>query len=474
MDCPYPNRDSSHAVTFKLVHRPQNDPLIHDESAPAMVLAPTASTSKKGKSVTTLDDLASQLGSDAEKIRANEGEAADYGVYYDDTEYDYMQHLRDPGSLGAGVVSMEAKSKNQQGKEQPKAKRLEEALREMDLRDKSEQLLDEDILPSKNLQRLTYQSQQNVPDAIAGLQPDMDPRLREALEALEDDAYVDNDDDEVFKDLANDARELNTHEFEETGDVFWDDGDGWESDATEKLPNPPSTKNDDINKAENVPTQGTTEANEAEDEIPELGRVLNTASKSEPTTADQNPDWLSDFKKFKQDQKSASSGAFAGAGPSRVQRRSPVMHTSRCYDGLSSIVTASTKRTGRRKKRKDALTNPSLYSMTSSVLSRTEHQRILDDRFETTRDRWESEIDDRATRMTGASSTVTTAPREDFDTIVDEFLTQCSHGRKRGSAVRRRVQGKKKAVTSWGVAELDEIRYDLGPARVASAGSGST
>ena len=471
--CLYPNRDSSHAVTFKLVHRPQNDPLIHDESAPAMVLAPAANTSKTGKSATTLDDLASQLGSDAEEIRANEGVAADYGIYYDDTEYDYMQHLREPGSLGAGVVSMGANLKKQPGKDQLEAKKLDEALREMDLRDKSERLLEGDILPSKDLQRLTYQSQQNVPDAIAGFQPDMDPRLREVLEALEDDAYVDNDDDKVFSTLANDARELNTHDFEESEDIFWDDGDGWESGTTEKPPKPPSTSNNNIMEAREVPTQYTTETDEVEDRVPELARVLNTASKSESTPADQNPDWLSDFKKFKQDQESASSRALAGAGPSRAQRRNHMMHTSHCHEGLSSITASWTKRTGRRKRAKDALTNPSMYSMTSSVLSRTEHQRILDDRFESTKGRWESEIDDRATRMTGASSTVTTAPREDFDTIVEEFLTQCSHGRKRGSAGRRRGQGKN-AATSSGVAELDEIRNGLGPARVASAAPGST
>lgn len=30
-------------------------------------------------------------------MRENEGEAANYGIYYDDTSYDYMQHLREVG-----------------------------------------------------------------------------------------------------------------------------------------------------------------------------------------------------------------------------------------------------------------------------------------------------------------------------------------------------------------------------------------
>jgi protein LTV1 len=192
--------DKKTASHFTLVHRPQNDPLIHDESAPSMVLNPTQlPNASKGK---RLDDLASELGSEAESIRENEGEAANYGIYYDDTEYDYMQHLRDldSGSGEAVFVESSATQNTDQGKGKQKQS-LEDALRQMNMEEQSSELLDEDILPSKNLQRLTYQSQQDVPDAIAGFQPDMDPRLREVLEALEDDAYEDADED-LFQELA--------------------------------------------------------------------------------------------------------------------------------------------------------------------------------------------------------------------------------------------------------------------------------
>ena len=58
----------------------------------------------------------------------------------------------------------------------------------------------EDMAPSEFVRKTTYQDQQNIPDALAGFQPDMDPRLREVLEALEDDAYVDDDED-IFDNL---------------------------------------------------------------------------------------------------------------------------------------------------------------------------------------------------------------------------------------------------------------------------------
>src|ERR1700694_5920944 len=55
----------------------------------------------------TLED---NLGSEV-AIRQNEGEAAEYGIFFDDTEYDYMQHLRPVGEA-ADAVLLEAPSKD--------------------------------------------------------------------------------------------------------------------------------------------------------------------------------------------------------------------------------------------------------------------------------------------------------------------------------------------------------------------------
>jgi protein LTV1 len=143
--------------------------------------------------------LVSELGSDVENVRHNEGEAANHGIYFDDTEYDYMQHMRDLGSGSGDAYFLEARALKAKGKQA-----LEDALKNTSLEDCGKLVLDEEILPSKNLSRVSYQAQQEVPDVIAGFQPDMDPRLREVLEALDDDAYVD-DDDEIFCELAKDG-----------------------------------------------------------------------------------------------------------------------------------------------------------------------------------------------------------------------------------------------------------------------------
>ncbi|KAI1458473.1 Low temperature viability protein [Annulohypoxylon moriforme] len=407
--------DKKTAQHFTLVHRPQNDPLIHDTEAPSMILNPTALPN--ASKVRKLDDLASELGSDAELIRANEGEAANHGIYFDDTEYDYMQHMRDldSGNGGGEVVFIEADSGNKNKGKGKQKQSLEDALRQLDVQDeerKRDDLFGDDFLPSKNLQHLTYQAQQNVPDAIGGFQPDMDPRLREVLEALEDEAYVDDDED-VFAELAKDGQELDDIEFE--------DEDGWESDDTAK------------------PTKEYKDPSEALDLVP----VTNDNNNSE---ASQNGDWLEDFKKFKKDQSKPSAAKQFGA-PSELQ---------------SSLMTTTTNG-GRRKKRKGALTSQSGYSMTSSSLVRTEQLGILDARFEKIEEQYnEDEFedgDDETASMSQISSvsSVTGPVRNDFDNILDDFLGGYSmHGKKH----------MKKGKWKSGTAELDEIRRELGPARI--------
>jgi protein LTV1 len=411
-----PRSDKKTATHFTLVYRPQNDPLIHDESAPAMVLNPTQRANKSGKG-RGLSDLASELGSDALSIRDNEGEAANYGIYYDDTEYDYMQHLRDLGQGSGEAVFVEANpvGNNNKGKGKAKQPSLEDALRQLDLQNTSEDLLDGDILPSKNLQRLTYQAQQDVPDAIAGFQPDMDPRLREVLEALEDDAYVDDDGGEdIFQELAKGAEELSTHEFEEMYDGFEDEDEGWESDRTVKA------------------TGG-----EAKDD--EVTQLTDT-SKGQPGEGGSD-DWMEEFKKFKSDQKTDKKPR-TPAAPSEMQ---------------SSIWTTTTNG-GRRKTRKGAMTNPSTYSMTSSSLVRTEQLGILDARFEKIEEEYNADMDDLGSvSAVSTMSTVQGPTRQDFDGLLDEFLGDYSmYGKKRV----------KKGKWKNGLEQFDEIRRELGPPKI--------
>ncbi|KAJ7897367.1 Low temperature viability protein-domain-containing protein [Mycena olivaceomarginata] len=186
------------AKHFQLVHRSQRDPLIHDPDASQHVLKPFELQNKKGKSRADLEEILPES-----ELDTNIGEASLYGVYYDDSEYNYMQHLRTVGVQEDGVESVliEAPSASKKGKGKGFA-------------------LPDGVLASTSELPRTYESQQAV------------------LEALEDDAFVeDNLEDDFFGELVGDG-ERGDHE--EVDFEFFEDGpdeeeqeveegDGWEA-----------------------------------------------------------------------------------------------------------------------------------------------------------------------------------------------------------------------------------------------------
>jgi protein LTV1 len=155
---------------------------------------------------------------DKERMRKNEGEAALYGITYDDSSYDYMSHLRTLNEPGGGEVvllpapkgSMVAKGMKPDRKGKGKADDIFG--------------LPQDMFASKDEMTMkeVYESAQNIPDELKGLQPDMDPHLRQVLEALEDDAFVDGEGEDVFDELLGggekaDGEEAEEYEFDEWG-----------------------------------------------------------------------------------------------------------------------------------------------------------------------------------------------------------------------------------------------------------------
>ncbi|KAI9772938.1 MAG: hypothetical protein M1840_008820 [Geoglossum simile] len=410
--------DKKNATTFALVHRPQNDPKIHDEDASDMVFKEVATPNQKVK---TRNDLEEELCLDPTSVRANEGEAALHGIYYDDTSYDYMQHMRDLGASTEAHFVEAPSAQKQKGKGKQK---LEDALRDVSIEDEPKLaqplLLDEDILPSRNLRKATYQDQQDVPDVLAGFQPDMDPRLREALEALEDEAYVD-DDDEVFGELVKESVEVPLEEF--VGEGAWEEeGDaGWETDDTAKPEKEYKKVAFSKEKTEDVEMAG-----------------------SDPSQT--NIDWMSEFKKYKK---------------AEHTRQAHLPHSN--SDLQSSIATGTSLTSGRRKKRKGALTSSTGYSMTSSSLFRTEGLRGLDDRFEKIEEEYAADADNDMgdapddVSVTSSLNMYQGPIREDFDALMDDFLGSYSMSGK------KRV---KRGKYQTGIEQLDDLRRDLGPARI--------
>ncbi|KAI9679091.1 MAG: hypothetical protein M1829_001761 [Trizodia sp. TS-e1964] len=424
--------DKKSATTFSLVYRPQNDPLIHDDLANSMVLKEVPSANKKIK---TRDVLEDELGIDVTTIRDNEGEAANYGIFYDDTGYDYMQHMRDIGGAADAYFLEAPKSQKQKKSEKKDKQKLEEALRDSvpEESEKDDQqysggvLLDDAIMPSKSLTHRTYQDQQDVPDSLAGFQPDMDPRLREVLEALDDEAYVE-DEEEIFTQLADGGEVISLEEFEEanfdreeTGEH--DEDEGWESDDTAKPRNEYQTAKD----------------------IKNLSPDQDSAGKAEGDAGD--PSWLVEFAKFKT----------AASSKKPIDKLAASNPVASIMTGGSSMVSC------RQKKRKGARTSTTSYSMTSSALFRTEGLTLLDDRFDKIEEEYAADEDQTDDGASVASSMASQkgAIRPDFDSIMDEFLGGYSMSGKKNV---------KRGAYQTGIEQLDEIRQGLGPARLKAAG----
>ncbi|TDL28186.1 Low temperature viability protein [Rickenella mellea] len=184
------------AQHFQLVHRSQRDPLIHDPEASQHVLKPFERENvKKGKSRSDLENVLPQDQLAHDLQRANIGEASLFGVYYDDTEYDYMQHLRTVGLQEDGVESVLLEAPAPQKSKVGKKKEIDF------LTD-----LPPEALPSTSELPRDYDAHQAIPTELSGLQPDMDPHLRQVLEALEDDAFVDEDlEEDFFGELVKDG-----------------------------------------------------------------------------------------------------------------------------------------------------------------------------------------------------------------------------------------------------------------------------
>lgn len=154
---------------------------------------------------------------DADDAKLAQGDAAAYGIFYDDADdYDYLQHLRPVGGDGAtkqGAVGdaffVEAPdSKNQKGGGKGKGK-AKDALAGFEL---SEAALarheagrttaatpfemPEDVLPSHPLDEVSYAELTTSRVEPGGLRPELDPSIREVLEALDDDAYAEGEEDD--------------------------------------------------------------------------------------------------------------------------------------------------------------------------------------------------------------------------------------------------------------------------------------
>lgn len=191
------------AVHFQVVHRSLRD--ADPEAGPHVLKPYQPANQQKGKTRADLIQEDPSLGTEASTARRNIGEAALYGVYYDDTEYDYMQHLR---PMNDGENSRRGGAEEEDDTDaiwvpsavQPKDRAKSFALKDEPKGPENDHglMLPASAFASKELP-LTYSSE-NVDPELQGLQPDMDPHLRQTLEALDDEEFVEDNLEEDFFD----------------------------------------------------------------------------------------------------------------------------------------------------------------------------------------------------------------------------------------------------------------------------------
>jgi protein LTV1 len=262
-------------------------------------------------------------------MRKNEGEAALYGITYDDSSYDYMSHLRTLNEPGGGdVVLLPA----------PKGSGVAKGMKpDRKGKGKAEDLfgLPQDMFASKDekTMREVYESAQNIPDELKGLQPDMDPHLRQVLEALDDDAFVDGEGEDIFDELLGggekaDGEEAEEFEFDEWG----------------------------------VEEEG--------DEAPELTEMEDGEEQS----------WEDRFKAFKAAQKS---GDVVPADMSEIDdaERSEMADTIGSLSNMTDMMVIG----GKRRRGKRGPSDATGMSMSSSSMFRNQGLRDLDERFDKVR-----------------------------------------------------------------------------------------
>ncbi|KAI0028583.1 LTV-domain-containing protein [Vararia minispora EC-137] len=376
---------------FQLVHRSQRDPLIHDPEASQHVLKPfIRENDRKGKTRAELEELLNPSDLAHDQARENIGEASLYGIYYDDTEYDYMQHLRIAGMHEDGVEStlIEAPAIWQA---KPKGKeRVPVTLRD----------LPAEALPSATELPRDYESQQAIQSSISGFQPDMDPHLRQALEALEDDAFVDDRiEDDFFAELVQDGEavpeEREHYDFAEEG------------------------IEDDVARI---------------DEEDEEEGQLN-----------ENAGWEARFAAFKRKKEREALKAGLSDNDDNEEGASEGADTVGRMPAFSVI--------GGKKRRRGG-SDASGYSMTSSSMFRTDGLRLLDDRFEQFEkeyDETDEEIPDDSDSDSDSAPELITS-REDFEALMDDFLENYEvHGGKM-----------KPSLEGVGAEKLQQLRLAMG------------
>ncbi|CCH60110.1 hypothetical protein TBLA_0C03060 [Henningerozyma blattae CBS 6284] len=405
---------------YAVVHRPHDDPEYHNTDVSEHVLVSLDNPNERhGKNNANLKANLRNALPKKEITNSHVGEAAIYGIEFDDSNYDYTQHLK-PIGLDPDNSIFIPSTDDDKKKRLPK-KKIEDLFVEPNYRE--DNLSQPLPVFQRGMAKTEYLSQQqNVADELTGFQPDMNPALREVLEALEDEAYVVNEDVEV-KHAPKKKSKASSKDGE--SELIIDDS---EDDIFVELLNGGEADDDDFQEEYDewdIDNLGNYEDDHYANEMAQFDNL-------EKLEDLQDIDYQADVRRFQKEQKHSkrnkeleddnesinppSDGAFSDEREAEAEDMLGDLPTFG-----SNAKTGAKKRKERRKK--GALSDVSGFSMSSSAISRSETMTVLDDRYDSVIDGYdnyeeEQAIDEEESFQPFDMST----ERADFESMLDDFL----------------------------------------------------
>ncbi|CAI4045922.1 hypothetical protein SUVZ_11G0760 [Saccharomyces uvarum] len=399
---------SKNSQRYVVVHRPHDDPSFYDTDASAHVLVPVSNPNKPSTDAELRKkDVISEKPKDE---KAHIGEAALYGINFDDSGYDYTQHLKPIGLDPENSIFIASKDKEQKAEK----KNIEDLFIEPKYR--RDEIEKDNVPPvfQRGVAKPEYLShQQDTTDEIRGFKPDMNPALREVLEALEDEAYVVNDDivvEDPRKSNAEKKAEAKKGDDDAEDDIFAQllgSGEAGDQDEFED-----EFDEWDIDNVENFEDENYVEEMAQFDNIENLEDLGNI-------------DYQADVRRFQKGkstlEKANSDDEFSNAGLESI-------NPSEEEDVLGDLPSIQDKnKTGKKKRRsrqkKGAMSDVSGFSMSSSAIARTETMTVLDDQYDQIingYENYEEELEEDEEKTYQPFDMTT--ERSDFESMLDDFL----------------------------------------------------
>lgn len=372
------------AQKFVVVHRDHDDPDYYNDDENSHVFLPVDDLNKKHQKKT-------QAPTPTNKSKPVKSEnPALYGFGFDESKYDYSQHMKPMGQTPNSV-----------------------------------------FIPAKfggrNANNKSYlRHQQNIEDAISGFKPDLNPDLREVLEALEDEAYVVNEDIEVQKpvkkQVQNSAKTTKEPEnLDEEDDIFAELLEGGELDGgnggDEYL------YDDDLYREDEWDIEN--EMNDYEDNHylhEENDNILDQVNKFDDI---HQIDYQDDVMRFQDEQKKQKHKEYLESDNEFLSEDEENYDEEQ--DTLGDLPTINKKSKSGKSKRKErkkkgAMSDISGFSMSSSAIARTETMTVLDDKYDNIIGSYENYQEEQEEDEEEYTPFNMAEERSDFESMLDDFL----------------------------------------------------